>query len=169
MVDRQPVEEGFWHRVIRIIYGITINTSLSAAITTTTELFNQAKETIWIVAGRLNEDLWASSDVIEAIEAAAKRNVEIRFIFGPKIDPKNKEIPRLHKEGKIYLHKLGERPEAQFIVVDEKHARVEEAHIPSQGRRAWRRYDTIMLARRLELDFKQLLPHTVEVSENEPI
>jgi hypothetical protein len=64
---------------------------------------------------------------------------------------------RLWREGKVQLWRLEERPRSHFAVVDEKHVRIEDFHLPEQGeRRAHIKYSTLFLARSLNREFTEL-------------
>ncbi len=170
-------KENFWEKFVRYGYGFKKNTSLKKAVEYSVELFRLAEDSIWFVGGSLDAELWANPEVIEALTAAKDRNVEIRIIFGPMLDPENNAIRdfwRKYKDeydddDRVHLYKLGYRPQSQFTVVDGKHVRVEEPHIPRQPRRAWVRHNTLMLARRLELDFTALVSQAVEMTQEDQL
>lgn len=149
--------EDFWDKFLRLVYGVKRNTEIETIIPYSVELFNKAEKTIWIVAGNLGAELWANPSIIEALENASDRGVEIRIIYGDKMDSDNFEIPRLHQEGKIYLYELEFRPRTLYTIVDESHVRVVEPHLSSEPHSSWVRHNTLWLGRQLELDFKELM------------
>ncbi|KAA3642046.1 MAG: hypothetical protein DWQ07_25975 [Chloroflexi bacterium] len=156
MKERKPQHTGLWESILKALYNVRINSDIDTAIEYSTELFQNANSTIWIVGGNLNNDLWGAPEVINELEEASNRNIEIRIIHGPSIDPNNLEITRLHEEGRIELQSHSINPSSKFIVVDKSHVRLEEVGTGSAQRSAFVVTESAMLGNRLAKDFTKL-------------
>jgi len=146
-----------WYRFLGL-YQIKRNNYLGSAPEYASELFDKAEQTIYIVAGNLMSDMWTRDRlVLDALERAAQRNVEIAIITGISGYKNEALLELIGQYNKINLYVFEETPESHFSVVDAKHVRVEDYHLPGQPETSWLRYNTFFLGRQLEAEFKELL------------
>lgn len=118
------------------------------------ELFGKAKHSIKIVAGELASQFYLNPQIIQALEERIARGVTIEIIHGPDADEES--ATTLHSLG-IKLYEHGPRPTIHFMVVDGKHARVEESHLSGDEERCdYRKNSTYFLGRSLEKRFSEL-------------
>ncbi len=96
-------------------------------------LFKGAKDSIRIVTGELQHELFEDNEVLSILEDLSTRKenpVTIEIIHGPNPDPRSKRIFKLQQKakGRVHIMRLPKRPLAHFILVDEKKFRVEKYH-----------------------------------------
>ncbi|MDI6793688.1 MAG: hypothetical protein QME81_12635 [bacterium] len=147
-----------------IAYDRAKNCNISRAREQITKLFNLAERDIHIVTGWLDYQVFENGEVLEALERAMKRRVDIQIIFDENsIDPKSVTIKKWVEEGKINLFKLPERLGRHFLVVDSIHTRLEEPHKHGQKERnADCRYYCSYIGLKTEKKFNHFKAHTVQ-------
>ena len=140
------------------LLGIYINRDLEKGIEQSTMLFERANQggSIKIVAGEIEKRFYNDSKIIKALEDAKDRKVSIDIIFGPIAESGNDTILKLWKEDKINLWLLKERYPKHFMLIDDKHVRVEEFHLPGQKERRAFVYKTSWLGSKLAAEFVKL-------------
>lgn len=121
------------------------------------DLMATAQVSLKIVGGELNSEFYEDEGILEELEAAIDRDVQVEIVHGPNVDPKTKRIFELEQENKVALYGLRDRPQSHFMVVDETTAEVESFHAPRAGdRQIFTKSDTLFLAQRLSIEFEKL-------------
>ncbi len=110
------------------------NLGLQGALETSKELFDVAENEIIIQAGNLTHEFYENSVISNALEEFLKNGHKIRMICSPKdkCDPLTRTIFSFlnNRQYDIKIVYDKERPEIHFIVVDNKHYRLEKKHPP---------------------------------------
>jgi len=144
------------------LLGIKTNRDISRSKVFFKELIDRAQSWIGIVAGNLSHEFYDDPEILEAFRQAHGRGVEIEIIHGPNVDEKSQAILRLAQEGIVHLYRFPKRPKNHFVVVDEKHVKVEDFHLKDQlERQAYIKYNTIYLAKRLTVRFAHMKSESV--------
>jgi hypothetical protein len=119
------------YRLLGLRYFYTANQSVKH----TAELYRSARNSLYIVAGELNADVWTKEAIKRALHdlTGRKNPPRIKIVFGPreKADKATLDcLISLMQEGKLELYVVPERRERHFAVVDGVHVKVEEPHAP---------------------------------------
>lgn len=154
-----------WQSMLSFFAGFVANDSYKDTVKDLETLITSARESIWLVAGRLEAGVFANAGVLNAIKKAIGREkpVKIRILTGPTIDEGSAQLLQLARENpdKIEILRLGFSPNGHFTIIDGKHVRVEEYHEPSAlQRKALTRYNTLFLAERMGTEFRKLVATT---------
>ena len=124
-------------RCVRFLASVLLGERWNATITDSTRecniLFRSANNSIRIVTGELQHELFEDNEVLSILEDLSTRKekpVTIEIIHGPNPDPRSKRIFKLQQKakGRVYIMRLPKRPLAHFVLVDEKKFRVEKYH-----------------------------------------
>ncbi len=148
-------------------YGYTTLGDLKNDVEVTADLFNSSKNNIKIVSGEFNTQFYNDEKIVNSIDNASKRGVNINLIVGPTIDISSKGILSLAKEGKIKLYTLPRRTDSHFKVIDKKNVYVETPHVPlSDKRNIQIGKNTIILGKELEEDFEKLKSEAKKIDKD---
>ena len=123
-------------------YWETLNTDLASARGALALLFRSAKRSIKIVSGRFNPALYLSADVFQALRDALNRGVKVEVLLaepgadledvGRLASAETLELWREFKswvlERKVSVRRVPHRARRHFMLVDDAHVRLEEAH-----------------------------------------
>jgi len=113
-------------------FGLEVNRNAESSKEACRHLFSQAKDSIVILSGELNEEFYGDSRICGTITSAAKGGVPVEVAYGPQ--PSNRILTALQNLAKKYdnvkLYPLPERPERHFMVVDGKTVRIQLEHLP---------------------------------------
>ena len=147
--------------ILRRLTGFTSNANIGHSIKGCEGLFSKARQSIHIVAGELNSELFERPSVIKKFSTLATRQknpVNIQILYGPRSDPETRTLFKIAEDiPNIELTQLRTRPTGHFMVVDGKHTRVEEFHEEfAPERKAYVTYDTWFLGDKLETEFRKL-------------
>ena len=84
------------------------------------EIFKRADKYVYAVGGELAHDIWSDKKVVDEIEKAVERGVEIKIACGPRFDVETLEIAKLANEGKISFFKLRDREKTHHFRINDK-------------------------------------------------
>ena len=98
------------------------------------DLVDKAKSSIKIVSGELNREFYSCDGFLKALKQASERGVVVKFIIGP--NPNEESLKMLIAfKGCAHFYQLPQWPVFHFILVDNKHVRLEAPHAPGQKER----------------------------------
>ncbi len=144
------------------VLGIKTNRDVLRGKMLFTKLVDRAQSRVCIVSGNLSHTFYNDAEVLETFRRAHGRGVEIEIIHGPNINENSQAILRLNQEGIVRLYRFPERPKHHFVVVDEKHIRVEDFHLEGQAeRQAYFKNNTMYLAKKLTMRFAYMKSQSV--------
>jgi len=140
---------------IESILGIRTNYSFPERIAKGKELLGRANSSIKILSGTLNSEFYGNEEILKALRES-KAKVEI--IHGPNVEENIiSGLENLSPNGRIKLYKLDTEPLGHFMVIDEKHVRVESDHLATEKeKKAFIKYNSLFLAQRLDEEFMAL-------------
>ena len=123
-------------RAIYRLLGLRYFYTALQSVNPTAQLFRAARNTLYVVGGELNADVWNTKPVREALsELTSRANPpEIKIIFGPRGQANQHTLRCLlsmMREGKLELYEVPERRERHFAVVDGLYVKIEEPHLPN--------------------------------------
>lgn len=119
------------------------------------DLIKMASIEIKIVENVMTKEIYNSEEIIKAIEFALDKKVSIDLLYyETDSDAKEMEVFKRFKEI-ICIKKLKQEPKCSFIVVDDRHVRIEKKG--KEPGDATYRYNTSFLALRAERKFTELL------------
>lgn len=127
---KQPLLEKIGNPILVRLFGIGHHTTTVEGADKATGLFlERAKEYVKIIEGELID---ANPETEQALRHLCERGMKIEIITGPDISEHNK---KLLLELGLDLYQLRERPPIHFSILDGKHLKVEEYHVPDQQKR----------------------------------
>lgn len=91
-------------------------------------LFKKAKNSINIVAGNVNSAFYNDSLIVDAIQSAVERGVNVRIAYDPHALQSRRVKSAVLKIPKVEVWKLKESPDRHIMIVDGKHVRIEQKH-----------------------------------------
>jgi phosphatidylserine/phosphatidylglycerophosphate/cardiolipin synthase-like enzyme len=113
-------------------FGLKVNKDEKSSREACANLFSQAKNSIVILSGELNEEFYSDPQICRALTNAGKRGVSLEVGYGPQAS--SKILTALQSLGENYsnvkLHPLSERPQRHFMLMDGKTIRVQLDHMP---------------------------------------
>ena len=140
---------------IKFMLGLRTNYEPEKIIEEALPLLRKAKSTIQIVAGQLDPGFYTVPSILKVIEDS-KATVEIIHGPNPNKESKNK-LNEITPNGKVKFYELEKDPEGHFMVIDTRHARVEDRHNTGQpAKRGFIKYNCLFLAGRLSEEFDRL-------------
>ncbi len=169
---RDPFNDKWWLFILERFFGVRQNDQ-DRKLDYLTEIISDASESVLSAVGNIDSaELWSNEKVIDAFDKtlddrAGDGGVVIEFIVDKNSLPSNERLRRLYEEGKIKISLYPSTLPAHFTVVDGKHVRLEDKHEANQPNHAWIRKNTMMLGRRLTMDFAELKRNTVPVEVTE--
>lgn len=112
------------------------NIGLGGAIETTKELFDVAISEILMQAGNLDHEFYENEVISNAIKSFLENKGKVRIICSPKqeCDPETKTIFEFQnkQDYNIKILHSEKRPDLHFMVIDDKHYRIEKKHPPGK-------------------------------------
>jgi hypothetical protein len=117
----------------------TLNGDLEASIYALKTLFSAAEKSVDIVTGQFNPTYYFNPEVLVSLRDAIARGVQVRIILTEptasltqietQIDHDIwKEFIAWQGEGKIWIRRFTGKIPFHFLIVDNKHVRIEETH-----------------------------------------
>jgi hypothetical protein len=114
-----------------LTFGLSCNNNAESGKQDAIRLIKNAKKSIMVLSGELNEGFYCNSAVQEAIEVALHKNVRIQLAFGPVISDKCfaqlKGMVSDHPN--LTLYQLPKRPVRHYMVIDQA-VRLQRVHPP---------------------------------------
>jgi hypothetical protein len=83
-------------------------------------IFNNSKNFVYAIGGEMDHHVWLEQIVVDAVNNAISRNVNIRMACGPHFDIENVHIAKLANEGKITLYRFNEREEEYHFRINDR-------------------------------------------------
>jgi len=120
-----------------------------------------------VLAGELTSSFYSSRATLDTIRTVKERNpdLEIEIVHGPDADP---ETQRKLLDLGVKLYKLPRRPQGHFTVVDGRHCKVEEFHVPSETvREYYIKKNSKRMGRSLEIKYDAIKQRAVPVTIEE--
>lgn len=135
-----------------------------AGLQAVVKLLSEARSSIKIVTGEARYEVYnGNSKVLEALKQA-RDECTIDILVGPDADAKSlKALASLERP--MSLYQLSQWPPLHFIVVDKKHVRLEEAHLPGQKERVQYIIYNFEGAERLDRKFNELTQQAALLDE----
>jgi len=163
MPESKRFYDVIFEKLMEKFYGIEFNSSVESSVEHSLDLFKTAKKSIWVADGKFESGLWQSPKILESLNLAASRGVDVRILSGPEIHP-TPEIKAAGEEGTIKFHQLKNEPNPKFTVVDEDHIRIEDTDFNTDNyRKAFIVKNSKMLGKRLAMDFTELWKRSHEI------
>ena len=152
--------------ILNFITGFTLNEDITHSLKECKGLFGQANKSIHIVAGDLESTLFEDKEVLDILKQRMNRQknpIDVQIIYGPKHDPKTHTIFEWESPN-LLMAQVPTRPSAHFMIIDNKHTRVEEYHEQFKPeRKAYIAYRTLFLADKLETEFAKLKSQAITI------
>ena len=123
----------FLRYVASFVLGERWNATIEDSRKECGNLFKGAKNSIRMVTGELQHDLFEDNRVLSLLEDVSTRKenpVTVEIIHGPNPDPRSKRIFKLQqrKNSRVHIMRLSKRPKTHFVLVDNKKFRIEKYH-----------------------------------------
>ena len=119
--------------IASFLLGERWNSTMTESVKECGRLFGSAKDSIRIVTGELQHDLFENDQILSTLEELGTRegkSVNIEILHGPNPDPQSKRIFELPQKtkGRVHIMRVPKRPKIHFVLVDGTKFRLERFH-----------------------------------------